>query len=93
MLGALMDGFSAGPQAHHQGMALKAGQILRIDNRPSAGGDDVAGARFQLGKRFPLQPAKGSFAFGGEDFGNRNSRALLDQRIRIHEFKSQVLGG
>tara|TARA_X000001036_G_C20457466_1_gene715977 strand:+ start:567 stop:857 length:291 start_codon:yes stop_codon:yes gene_type:complete len=93
VLGAFVDGFGASPQAHHQRMTLEAGQIFRIDNGPTASGNHLAGARFQLGKRFAFQSAKGSFAFGGEDLRNGNTRALLNQRISVHEFKPQILGG
>ena len=78
VLGAFVDGFGASPQAHHQRMTLEASQIFRIDNSPTASGNHLAGARFQLGKRFAFQSAKGSFAFGGEDLRNRDSRALHD---------------
>jgi len=89
----LPNGFGRGPQTNHQRVRFQAGQIVRIRDKPAAGGNDDIAAGRECAGGILLQLPKGGFPVLGEDVGNRFAGLAFDPFIGVDEIEVQMFRG
>src|ERR1019366_1006165 len=73
-------------------IAVDRGPVLGIDEGPAAGGDHAVARRHLLQEHRPLDGAEVGFAVPGEDVGDRQMLALLDELVDVRRLPIEALG-
>jgi hypothetical protein len=72
-------------------MKAQGSDVVRIDGEAAAGGDDLAGCRPELGAQFGFKPTEEGFTVLGKDLTDLPALSLLDDLVRVDEFKVEEL--